>query len=107
MAGTRTEIAVPPPGSDSMASVPATRPTRWRMAVSPKPAPGPVGRPSTVEPDPVVAHVQRDLVAHVRQGQPGPGRAGVLGDVGQRLLGGPQQRQLDLGMERQPVAGGR
>ena len=41
MAGTRAEIAVPPPGSDSIASVPATRLTRWRIAVNPKPAPRP------------------------------------------------------------------
>jgi hypothetical protein len=36
IAGTLTETAVPAPGSDSIASVPATRVTRWRIAVSPK-----------------------------------------------------------------------
>ncbi len=39
IAGTRAEIAVPPPGSDSIASEPATRATRWRIPVRPKPAP--------------------------------------------------------------------
>src|SRR5262249_3762216 len=51
MAGTRAEIAVPPPGSDSMTSVPATRFTRCRMAVRPKPvpfppAPGAISKPT-------------------------------------------------------------
>ena len=39
IAGTRAESAVPPPGSDSIASEPATRAMRWRMAVRPKPDP--------------------------------------------------------------------
>ena len=39
MAGTRAETAVPPPGSDSIASEPATRATRWRIPVSPNPDP--------------------------------------------------------------------
>ena len=37
IAGTRAEIAVPPPGSDSIASEPATRATRWRIPDRPKP----------------------------------------------------------------------
>ena len=39
IAGTRAETAVPAPGSDSIASVPATRFTRCRMADNPKPGP--------------------------------------------------------------------
>jgi hypothetical protein len=35
IAGTRADTAVPPPGSDSIASVPATRLIRCRIAVSP------------------------------------------------------------------------
>ena len=38
IAGTRAETAVPPPGSDSIASEPATRATRWRIPVRPNPA---------------------------------------------------------------------
>ena len=37
MAGTRADSAVPPPGSDSIASEPATRATRWRIPLRPKP----------------------------------------------------------------------
>ena len=36
IAGTRADTAVPPPGSDSIASVPATRLTRWRIAGQPE-----------------------------------------------------------------------
>ena len=98
---------MPPPGSDSIASVPATRFTRCRIADSPKPAAALVGPrlAGTVEADAVVADVERHDVAHVGQGQPGARGAGVLGDVGQRLLRGPQQRHLDLGVERLDVAG--
>ena len=99
---------MPPPGSDSIASVPATRPTplahrRQAEARTARPA----RRIGHLEPDPVVAHVERDHVAHVRQRQAGPRGAGVLGDVRERLLGGAQQRHLDLGVERQRVAGRR
>src|SRR5581483_1583475 len=37
MAGTLADTAVPPPGSDSISSWPASRVTRCRIAVSPKP----------------------------------------------------------------------
>ena len=37
IAGTRADSAVPPPGSDSIASDPATRATRWRMPLRPNP----------------------------------------------------------------------
>ena len=93
IAGTRAEIAVPPPGSDSTASVPATRLTRWRIAVSPKPPwpaagararatskPTPSSRTSRATTSPMYDRVSAD-----------PGRAGVLGHVGQRLLRRPQQ----------------
>ena len=43
IAGTRAETAVPAPGSDSIASVPATRFTRCRIADSPKPVAAHVG----------------------------------------------------------------
>ena len=42
----------------------------------------------------VVAHVQGDLVLHVREGDPDPGGLRVAGHVGQRLLRGAQQREL-------------
>ena len=53
IAGTRAEIAVPPPGSDSIASEPATRATRWRIPVRPKPSPVRGARaPGTMNPTP-------------------------------------------------------
>ena len=55
-----------------------------------------------LEADAVVADVERHHVAHVRQRDADPRGVRVLGDVGQRLLGRPQQRDLDLGVERRP-----
>src|SRR5262245_21499919 len=43
------------------------------------------------EPGPVVADVQGDRVVHERQRDARVGRAGMLGDVAQPLLGGTQQ----------------
>ena len=105
IAGTRAESAVPPPGSDSIASDPATRATRWRMPLRPKPdGPARIGL-GDGEPDAVVADVEGDDVADERQRQPGARGAGVPGDVRERLLGDAQQRDLDLRMERDDVAG--
>ena len=78
-------------------------PTRWRIAVSPKPVPRSGRRDrGTSKPTPSSRTSSATDVAHVGQGQAGSRARGVLGDVGQRLLGGPQQGDLDLGMERQP-----
>ena len=57
-------------------------------------------RQGGVEAHPVVAHVQRDLVLHVRNGQPDPGGVRVPGHVRQRLLRGAQQRELGLRLDR-------
>jgi hypothetical protein len=73
-AGTFADTAVPPPGSDSMFSVPASRWMRCRIPGRPKPVASPV--------------------------------AGRFFDVGERFLGDPEQRRLDLGMQLAGVASG-
>src|SRR5690606_26551344 len=59
------------------------------------------------EPPTVVADVDGDDVPDVREGDPHPGSLGVLGDVGERLLHRPQERDFDLGMEVHRVPGAR
>jgi hypothetical protein len=39
MAGTRADLAVPLPGSDTSARMPVSRLTRWRMPLTPNPGP--------------------------------------------------------------------
>ena len=109
IAGTRAETAVPPPGSDSIASEPATRVTRWRIAVSPNPDPGAAvawspPRSPTVNPTPssrtssVTTSPMNDRVSQrVR-------RVRVAADVRERLLGRPEQRDLDLRVEGDDLA---
>ena len=64
IAGTRADTAVPPFGSDSIATVPATRATLWRMPVKPNPvAPASPGS-GTVKPSAVVVDIERHRVAH-------------------------------------------
>ena len=99
----QAEIAVPPPGSDSTSSVPDRSAIRCRIAIRPKPPR--TGRVAGIESDAVVAHVERDLVVHVGNGQPDPGRVRVPGHVRERLLGGAQQRELDLRRHRPCRAG--
>src|SRR4029079_5520578 len=74
IAGTRADTAVPPPRSDSIASVPATRLIRWRIAVNPNPSldrarpsetsnPTPSSRTSRVTTSPMNDSVTPTLVA--------------------------------------------
>ena len=72
----------------------------------PEAGPALVGRGRDLETDTVVSHVERHDVPHVGQCQPGARGVGVLGHVGQGLLRGSQQRDLDLGVQRLHVAGG-
>src|SRR5690606_15732455 len=62
--------------------------------------------PFHVEARAVVAHVQRHHVLHVGKRQPDPGGAGVLGRVGEGLLGGAEQGLLHLGVQGADRAGG-
>ncbi len=96
---------MPPPGSDSIASVP----------VEPLHALAHAGRARTrrrrrwcVEADAVVAHVERHDVAPCRRAsRPTRDGRGVAADVGQRLLRRAQQRDLDVRVQRARVAGRR
>ena len=58
-----------------------------------------------LEPDAVVPHVERHLVAHVGQRQDHAARARMPGHVGERLLGRAQKRDLDLRAHRARRAG--
>ena len=108
IAGTRAETAVPPPGSDSIAS--GARDPGHPLAHPVQPEAGrrgagsgrrtsnptPSSRTSSVTTSPMNDSVSRRAAAR-----------GVLRDVGQGLLGGPQQRDLDLGVEGDGLAGRR
>ena len=70
IAGTRADSAVPPPAPTRSRASPATRATRWRMPVRPKPdrLAGVGARDG--EADAVIPDVERDDVADERQRQP-------------------------------------
>ena len=79
------------PGADSISCRPPASRTRSRMPMSPKPSLGVLHR----EPAPVVGHRDLDRAVALDDGDADPLRAGVLGDVRQRLLDDAVDRGLD------------
>ena len=106
--GMRTETAVPSPGADSISIDPPWRSARCRIARRPNAIPSTSSRCAAcrIEPDPVVDHVERDLVAEVAERQLGPWRVGVAQHVRERALGDAQQRRVDRHRQHHGVAAG-